>query len=594
MNHSQFIQNNYKLIVGFIISIALVLAVSSVWDDAPIVDEIPHIGAGYSYIAAGDHRLNPEHPPLAKDLAGIGVYLAGNNGSSFSTRYWRSDLNGQWEFGRHLLFSSGNDTLRMIRFSKSPQLIFFILSAIIIAVWTKRLYGNVASILALFLFSLSPTVLAHSRFVTTDIPALFGVLLSSFFFLDFIKDQKPKKLVYAGLAFGVAQLTKFSLFLLNPVFLVIAITYALIHASHGKKIQDSFKLLFKTILIIGIGYLVVWIVYIPHVINYPPELQKEHTTKLLETYGKRTLPDMVIYFSDKPVIRALAQYGLGFLMVVQRSIGGNTTYFLGEVSREAWKHYFPIVYFIKEPLAFWGLMAMVLSFFGIKINRSTFKAKTLIEWSKNHFTELAMFLWLAVYWYTSISANLNIGVRHLMPIYGFTYILLAGGLTHIGKNIKLKYFTGYLILCTSLLCWYMYENIKIYPYYLTYFNQTVGGAKNGYRYVVDSNIDWGQDLKRLSDWVEVNNVKNIYLDYFGWSDQSFYLKNNFIWLQSSRFRSKEDFLTENPNGGWVAISATFYMGLSKQEGLDYNWLKLEDRFTTIGNSIFVWYVSPQN
>jgi hypothetical protein len=283
-------------------------------------------------------------------------------------------------------------------------------------------------------------------------------------------------------------------------------------------------------------------------------------------------------------------------MVIQRSSGGNTAYFMGEVENQAWKEYFPTVYFIKEPLPFWGLILLILAGCLLSVKPGvTFaisrRIKSFFELIKNHFPETAMILWMAVYWYTSITSNLNIGVRHLMPVYGFMFILVSGALVNTAKKISQKKIAlGYWALAAALLAWYMIESLGVFPYYLTYFNQFAGGPSQGFRYVVDSNIDWGQDVKRLSDWVNKNNINNIYLDYFGWSDQNYYLKDKVTWISVGRWHSKEEFLRENPGGGYIAISATFYMGTSNNIQDNYNWLPLHERITTIGNSIFVWEV----
>ncbi len=589
----------YKILPFTIIVSALVLAISSVWDDSPIVDEIPHIGSGYSYVIKGDMRLNPEHPPLAKDLAGIALSFLDLKQTAFDTHFWKTDINGQWEFGRNLLFNSGNDAIKAVHVAKLPELIFFILSGVIIFVWTKKLYGEKAALIALFLFSFSPTVIAHSRFVTTDVPALFGILSSSFFFIKYLKDTTRKNLIVAGLVLGVAELTKFSVFLVVPYFLGLALFYGF--TSGRSTVMGKLHYLFNTVLIIIIGYIfVVWPVYGLHIRNYPPELQKYQTAYQLGSYGNRTFPDMVIYFSDKPYIRGLAHYGLGLLLVTQRSIGGNTTYFLGEVSQTAWKKYFPIVYFLKEPLPFWGLVIFVWLFWSVKFRPQKDLLKHAFHrtegWIKEYFTEFAMLVWLAVYWYSSIKANLNIGVRHLMPIYGFTYILLAGQIKSITSHVlritnKIARNTYFLILA-SLLGWYLYENLSVYPYYLTYFNQFAGGSAGGYRYVVDSNLDWGQDAKRLSEWVDANNIQKIHLDYFGWADAGYYLKNKYIWMSSSQFKNASDFLKAEPNGGYIAVSASFLMGSRGDMNANYIWLDDYKPVTVIGNSIFVWYISP--
>ena len=134
-------------VVG-IVTTALILAITSVWNDSPIVDEIPHIGAGYSYIAKMDYRLNPEHPPLAKDLAGIALKIYGiKDEAAFNSQYWKEDLNGQWNFGRTLIFNSGNDAQRLAHVAKLPMLIFFVLSAIIIFLWAESLSGYLGGLI---------------------------------------------------------------------------------------------------------------------------------------------------------------------------------------------------------------------------------------------------------------------------------------------------------------------------------------------------------------------------------------------------------------------------------------------------------------
>lgn len=610
MTHLPFSANkSFAEITAVIIVVsAIILAVTSVWNDAPIVDEIPHIGAGYSYITRGDYRLNPEHPPLAKDLAGVSLKIYGiQDQAAFADKSWQTDINGQWEFGRKLIFNSSNNAMVVSRFAKMPMLIFFIISTIIIFAWAKQISGYLTALMALFLFAFSPTVLAHSRFVTTDIPALFGVLLSSYFFVHYLKNQNKKTLAIAGLAFGIAELTKFSLFLLVPFFLTIAVLYALLE-SPGSKFKSIFYALRSTFCIILIGYIfVIWPVYVLHTRNYPPNLQHDHTQNLLGSYGNRSIAETVIYLSDKPIIRGLAEYGLGLLMVTQRSIGGNTTYFMGEVRNWAWPQYFPVVYFIKEPLAFWGLLALVLLTIVKQFKILNLKFKNIANWSRNNFDKLFMLAWIGLYWFVSIRANLNIGVRHLMPVYGFTFILLSDALVKICNSLSSKkLLTTYYLLLTTLFGWYLYENLSIYPYYLTYFNQIVllrpswapagqaGYIPGGHHYVVDSNLDWGQDLKRLADWVEKNNVKKISLDYFGWSDQSYYLKDNFVWISAGRYKNTDDFLKENPEGGYLAVSASYYMGSREirqlADGTSYAWLDDYKPVTVIGNSIFVWYI----
>lgn len=585
----------YKKLPILIVLVSLVLAVTSLWDDSFIVDEIPHVGAGYSYITKGDFRLNPEHPPLAKDLAGLALSLLSIDQSAFSSRYWIDDINGQWNFGRTLIYNPANDVNAVTRTAKTTMLIFFVLSAWLIFRWTKELYGGQnASLLALFLFIFSPTVIAHSRFVTTDMPALFGVLLGTYFFVKFLQKPGFWRFGLAALAFGVAQLTKFSVVLIAPLFVLMVITWCI---ANSYSFRRSAVLFVRSLLLMAVGIIiVVWPVYALHTMNYPPEKQRTDTEFHLASYGNRLFADPVVWASDKPVIRPLAHYATGILMVNQRSVGGNTTFFLGEVRNYAWKQYFPVVYAIKEPLAFW-ILAIIAALFAagqLKLGNLRFKkAKDLL---KKHFAEFSMLLWVAIYWYLSINANLNIGVRHLLPTYGFIFILVSGQIISLGrrlwKNYGNKVHIFYDVIIYGLLGWYLLSNLSVYPHYLTYFNQLAGGSAGGHQYVVDSNLDWGQDLKRLTMWVEENNVSKIHLDYFGWADQSYYLKNKLVWIGAGTYKDARDFLAQNPAGGYIAVSASFYMGSRGDPVNNYIWLDVYRPIATIGNSIFVWEIRP--
>ncbi|OGN08505.1 MAG: hypothetical protein A2750_02150 [Candidatus Yanofskybacteria bacterium RIFCSPHIGHO2_01_FULL_45_42] len=603
---------SYKKLSILIVLVALVLTITSLWDDSFIVDEIPHVGAGYSYITKGDYRLNPEHPPLAKDLAGLALSLFPINQSAFSTQYWTSDINGQWNFGRTLIYNRANNVDTITRTAKITMLLFFVFSAVLIYRWAQERYGKRAAFIAILLFSFSPTVLAHSRFVTTDMPALFGILLGTYFFVKFLEKPDRGRFWFAAVAFGIAQLTKFSLVLIVPLLVLMAIAWSF---ANLYSFRSSVILFIRSLVLMAVGIIIiVWPVYALHTMNYPPEKQKTDTIYNLGSYGNRLIADPVIWASDKPAIRPLAYYATGILMVNQRSIGGNTTFFLGEVRNYAWKHYFPVVYGIKEPLVFWLLVIIVLLFLAARVKFSIsnfqFPIKSqfskIRNWVKNYFVEFSMLLWLAIYWYLSIKANLNIGVRHLLPTYGFVFILLAGQLSKIIQNAKIKMendnakykiFNFKLSLFTlnftlfTLLGWYVADVVRVHPHYLTYFNQLAGGPAGGHQYAVDSNLDWGQDLKRLAMWVEENKVNKIHLDYFGWADQGYYLKDKLVWINSGTYKNVRDFFAQNLDGGYIAVSVSFYMGSRGDSVNNYIWLDAYEPVAKIGNSIWVWHIT---
>lgn len=558
------------------------LALASVWHDSPIVDEVPHIGAGYSYIADRTYQLNPEHPPLAKDLAGLALLPLHIN-PNFLDQYNEAHpgaVNDQWSFGRALIYHSGVDPIKIVHAAKLPLLIFFLLSGFLIFAWSVKTYNKRAAFFGVFLFSLCPTVIAHSRFVTTDVAALFGVLFATYFFVRFLSRPSAPSFIIGAIAFGIALLTKFSTFLLVPYFLILAVIWGWTHYRHFKGMMRP---VISTVALMVVGFIIiVGPVYQFHISNYPAARQKYESIELLRSFPG-IMANMVIWGSDKPIIRPYAQYGLGLTMVTQRAAGGNQTYFMGQVSSQSFKSYFPIVFLLKETLPF---LILLLAAIWIGFKRSLRAHGSLREKIQNGFPEITMLLWIIIYGASTISSNLNIGIRHLMPIYGFLFILVAGQIERLVETKKWIRKTLYVLGAWSVL-----EFAFIYPYYLTYFNQLAGGPSGGYNYVVDSNLDWGQDLWRLADYIKENNISKIYVDYFGWADQEFYIGSEFIWSQGGQFKNASDFFTANPQGGWLAISATYFQQASIRPGDFYYWLKSYKPETVVGNSIFVYHLT---
>jgi len=338
--------------------------------------------------------------------------------------------------------------------------------------------------------------------------------------------------------------------------------------------NKKWKVVGGTILLMIIGFVfVVWPVYLWHVKNYAPERQKSDMEQTLSNYRIRALANAVTYFADKPVLRAMSQYGFGVLMVTQRVAGGNTAYFLGNVSAEGDTEYFPVMYLAKESIPFWIMVLVALGWF---LRRRRI--------GDRDFTRTALILWLMFYWVVSVSGSLNIGVRHLLPVYPFTIILLSGGLSKFLKN-NVRWKLGLVVV---LLGWYVFETVNVHPAYLTYYNQIAGGPSEGRKIAVDSNLDWGQDLKRLADWVEEENIKKIHLDYFGQAVPEYYLGDVWINTHSWTYRSREDFLRANPQGGYLAVSASFYMGTRGNPNESYAWLDQYEPMKVIGNSIYIW------
>lgn len=658
-----------KLLAAAMLALMLGLAFYSLRGDSAIMDELAHLPAGYSYVTQHDMRINPEHPPLIKDLAGLSVILAAKiNGIPIKfpsqIKAWTQDINGQWDFGSDFMYKEGNPADFMLFWGRLPMLLILLILGIYVFIWARRLWGNWAGLLALFFYAFSPTFLAHGRFVTTDVAASAAIFIASYYFIHYLKKPNALNLILAGIIFGVAQLAKFSVFLLVPFFVILTIVWIMVALSKLNKnrlsketpppapklnlyempkfreepesepkkenwLKISLKYILGLVVVFLIGYIfIVTPVYYFHVKNYPPEKQKSDTEFILNSYGggppaanesilspctkpsriSRCPAQLAIFFasSGSGVGRAFGQYLLGLDMVLQRAAGGNTTFFMGQVSAAGWKSYFPILYALKEPLALHilTLIAVILAIFflfkrgktksSVEKNEAApppeNKLKSFWGWVDKNFDVLAMLGFIALYWGVSLRSPLNIGVRHILPTFAFIYVLVAGQIVkwlkiQTSKIIKsIKY-----VIVILLLIWQAATIFAIYPSFLAYFNELGGGPKNGYKYAADSNLDWGQDLKRLAVWTEQNNIQKIYVDYFGGGDAKYYLGDKLLPWWGDRNP------TDLKSGDWLAVSATFLQGgrgkpvsgFSSPTGY-YDWLNNYQPVTTIGYSIFVY------
>ncbi len=684
------------IIAAVLLIIMFILAVTSAAGDSAIVDEVAHIPAGYSYLKFQDYRLNPEHPPLIKVMAAVPLIFM-NLKFPLDHPAWTTEPNGQWETGWQFIYHIGNDADKIIFASRIPEILLMLLLGFYLYKWTAELYNRKAALLALFLYSFSPTIIAHSRFVATDLGVTVFLFIALYYFIKFIKKPSRKNLIIAGITLGLAELAKFSAILLLPFFGIITLI-----AIFTKKIPLSKKIpplskrvggIFKEdssqsqsletspnpsfakrgiqrlklagfylgslFLIFTIAYLLVGVFYQMVMVNYPVEKQHQLISASLppsiELFKHNFNLDILHQTADNPILRPYSQYFLGLAMVMSHVEWGHTTFLMGKFSNQGWWYYFPVAFLLKIPLALHILILITLIFFFYKflyislseVVRGWFSLlkipplsrgvgvislipllegargellklfNNLLSYSWKHLTEIAMFGVIVTFALAGITSKLNIGIRYMLPILPFIYILVSGQIVQLLDSIRrrdrfearpYKYLVSKILLF-ALLGWYLLANLNIYPSYLAYFNELKGGPDKGYLYLTDSNLDWGQDLKRLSKWVDDYNedcdnigdttqnnlcadltrepIKKIKVDYFGGGVPAYYLGDKFVEWHSEY----------GPTDGWLAVSATFlqmskhYKQTKNQPSYEY-LLENHEPVTKIGYSIFVYYIEP--
>jgi len=615
--------------ISFLVVFSLLLAgifmVHSAQTESATMDELAHIPSGYSYVKYLDYRLNPEHPPLLKALSAVPLLFTELIFPTDNSA-WTTEINGQWDMGTSFLYQSGNDANLIVLLARIFPIILTLLLGLLVFIWAKEIIGPRFAFIPFFLFIFSPNVLAHGHYVTTDIAATFGVVFATYMFIKALLTGTRSFYVWSGIAFGIAQLLKFSNVLLIPFFIVISLIYAIAVFLEKRKIgasgihafiSDIWRRSIVPLLWTAcIGFVVIYAVYFVFTLHYPVEKQLSDTKFILGSYSSEMVRNIEISLVQNPVTRPFAHYALGLLMVGQRASGGNTGYFMGEVSSTGWWYYFPLVFIMKETIP-----ALIIIFstliFGIY-----FFFKKIYEYHSHIFSSFfsfayknlhvsAMILFIGIYWFMSMRSPLNIGMRHIIPTLPFFYILSAIWLKRWVKkpeqNMIASFFrpVAKIMIISLLLVWSFTETVSTAPHFLSYFNEPSGGLYEGYRRATDSNYDWGQDLKLLSSWAKENNIQKIAIDYFGGGNPKYYLGDSIVEYWWSEKGNPKD-----QNIEWFAVSinslenalGTPVPGFERKEKDSYTWLTDERAITKkgigqvptpdyrIGTSIFIYHL----
>jgi hypothetical protein len=264
-------------------------------------------------------------------------------------------------------------------------------------------------------------------------------------------------------------------------------------------------------------------------------------------------------------------YAYGFLRFFRHS-EARPTFLLGRLSDHGFWYYFPVTFALKTPLALVALLVLSLA------TRSHHPASLRTE----------LFLWLPAIFYFVLACTLglNIGHRHLLPIYPFLFVIAGRCATLAAVR-----FPGILSSAAVLFLagWYGVSVARVHPHYLAYFNELAGGPAGGYRYLVDSNLDWGQDLKGLKAWMDANRVAHIKLSYFGTADPGYHQIPCDL-LPGQMLPPPRDVVRQVQPGDVVAVSATNLQGvyLQPEDRPLMERLRAQTPVATIGHSIRIY------
>ena len=436
-------------------------------EDSPTMDEPYHTFGGAEYVLNGTYWINLEHPPLMKDLAGFAISTLDPSPPARGESRLMTPHNDYNVF----LYRNRVDTDRLINTARRPFVWIFL--ALIVAVWaiSRFLFGPVAAVLAAGVVALDPNFVAHAGVVHTDVGASLTITLSAALIYLALRTGKTGHWILAGIAIGVALVTKFSSIVLIPAVFVVALM-----ASFRRGRAAITNALAGAAASIGIAIIVTALVYAWNMRDMPRE-SASRAVQLFLYLRKATPAEIEHHAAVSKISPPLGHWYAGIKGVqLLSSQGRGVNYFRGQISEGGFPLYFPAAFLVKSTPAFLIvlLLALVVGW------RNVFSLRSLV-----------LILPAALILILAIPSSFNIGMRHILPMYPPLAIIAAGALaTALPQRWLLATATIALLAAAASLA-------SIHPHEFGYYNLIAGGPANGRAWFVDSSTDWGQDLKRL-------------------------------------------------------------------------------------------------
>ncbi len=483
-------------VVGFLLVIFLQLAFMA-RDNSATWDEADHIYAGYMQWKHGDFGLNAQHPPLVKFLATLPLLdMPVAEPPLVDQPYRLQEVQG----GKTFVF--GNDANTILFRARIAASLLTLLLAVLVFAATREMFGTGAGLLALGLISFDPTLLAHSALVTTDAGQACFMLWAIYAFYRYCSKPTVWRLVTVGLAVGLALATKHSALLLFPMLGLLAIMEVVWHSesttSPAPNISSvAYALRLATALVImgGISVAVLWSFYGFH---YAPRGEGLPLNPSMSAQLQRVpshLQGHVLGQLDH--LHLLPQsyiYGLAHVLFQSKAF---TSYLLGNVYPHPVWFYFPIAFVIKSTLPF--LILLAITAWAVITGRV-----------QAHREMLYMAIPAAVYMLFAMAGGMNIGIRHILPIYIFLSVATGGAAwTLVQRDRRWLYVAGVLLAFQAV------SVLHAFPAYVSYANEAFGGPANVHEYLSDSSSDWGQQLKDVKRYLDRHEIKNCWFAYFG-------------------------------------------------------------------------------
>lgn len=517
--------------------------------DLPAVaDEIAHVTGGESYWRWGVNHLQAENGYIAMHWATLPL--------RFSPPVFPAvpaDLpqtSSMIVIGNSLFYESGNDAAVMLARGRAMMALIGAGLVGLVWWWSRRLWGPAGGLLSAGLAAFCPTLLANGPLVMSDVTHAFFLLLTVGLWWHLLRELSPVRLLLCGLALGALLLSKISGILAGPILATLGLVRWLDPAPLTQRGAAPATGSQKLALIGGAGCAValvaagvLWAAFGFQFSMYAnPAAPRPLPDFTWETFAQDpgVMPQVVGLLLD---LKLLPEAWLNGLAHTLHDFAGRPAFLNGHTYLGGSPGYFPYAWLVKTPLGLLGLL-------GLGLAAAAGRARP--GWRAT----APLLVLLVVYGGFALTSSINIGHRHLMPVYAVTLVLAGGAATWWPRG------PAWLRGIIALLCaWFALESLWVRPRYLSYFNALAGGPANGYRHLVDSNVDVGQDLFALRDWLAANAQQEpVFLTYFGPADPVA------AGIKATRFAdngfdARHRTLPAPVRGGLYCISVTLFQGL---------------------------------
>jgi hypothetical protein len=544
------VKHTSRFIVIALLTLSFGLSLTSAVQKSPTMDEQNHIARGAAYLGTGDPRLSIEHPPLVNALSALPAHLLLDLNLPLD-QWWEA---GEWyHFADNFLWYANQNPDRIVFLARLPIIALGMMLSALVFRWASERFGSWGGLLASVFCAFDPNILAHMRLSTTDVGGAFFIFLAAYAFWKVSRKTSSPRVLWAGVALGMAFAAKLSALLFGPILALTLLIDGFLNDS--QQVNHPLRRIGLLVIVALLALIVIWVTY---------------------CFQMGPLEGVRFAVPAPPYVR-------GIRAVLSFASGGRQGYLFGEISTEGWWYYFPIALIVKTPLV--TLTAILLA------------TAVMLRYSQH--ADLFLLVPPSILFTIFTIARLNLGYRHLLPILPFLAVhigRLAPSSTRVLQTCKLARLR--LALPVILVFTLTFTTFTIYPHFLAYFNLIGGGPKKGWHILADSNIDWGQDLKGLRSWMKRQNIARVRLSWFG----SAYPEAYSITYDPlpgvgfpSHFKlwSNPPFDPEDPQPGVYVISVNNLIGLNLPNPDLYAWFRNRLPDERIGYSLFVYRVHEQ-